>query len=175
MNVLVEYVIPIHGLKEDIYEYNFNVRPEFFDYFENPDYKSGNLKVKIILFRTTQVIQLDFNITGQIRVICDRCLENIDYPVSAKTVLFIRFGNNYEELDDNIIILPRAETQLNIAQFIYEYAILSLPYRKIHPEIESGESGCNPEMLKKIEELSKSQNQNIDPRWDNLKKIITKK
>jgi uncharacterized protein len=169
---LDEYVIFFHGLKEGIHEYDFDVRPKFFEYYENPDYPGGSLKVKVFLHREPQILKLDFAISGHINVFCDRCLEIFDYPVASNEILFIKFGDNFEEIDDNVIILPREEKRINIAQYIYEFSILTLPYKRIHPENEDGISACNPDMLKKIEELSKNDKENSDPRWDDLKKII---
>jgi uncharacterized protein len=170
-----EYVISFHGSKDGIHEYEFDVRPEFFEYYENPDYPGGNLKVKVLLDRKPQILKLDFIITGHIKLYCDRCLEIFDYPVGSNEILFVKFGDDFEELDDNLIIIPRDEKQINIAQFIYEFAILNLPFKRVHPENEDGVSACDPDMLKKIEELSKKVKEKTDPRWDNLRKIISNK
>ena len=175
MKLLDEYVISFHGSKEGIHEYEFEVRPEFFEYYENLDYPGGSLNVKVIFDRKPQVLKFDFYISGHIKVFCDRCLEIFDHPVETKDILFVKFGDDFEEPDDNLIILPRDEKQINIAQYVYEFAILNLPYKRIHPENEDGISACDPYMLKKIEELSKKDNEKSDPRWDNLRKINSNK
>ena len=174
MKLSDEYVISFHGSKEGIHEYDFEVRPEFFEHYDNPDYPGGNLRIKVLLDRKPQILSFEFFISGHIKVVCDRCLGVFDHPVESNDILFVKFGDDFEELDDNLIILPREEKQINIAQYIYEFAILNLPFKKIHPENEDGISACDPYMLKKIEELSKKNKQNSDPRWDNLRKINPK-
>jgi uncharacterized protein len=172
---LDEYLISFHGSKEGIQEYFFDVSHEFFEYYENPDYPAGTLKVKVSLHRKPQILKLDISITGHIKVFCDRCLEIIDYPVTTNEMLLIKFGDDFEELNNNLIILPKEEKRINIAQYIYEFAILNLPIKRIHPDNEDGVSACNPDMLKKIEELSKNDIEKTDSRWDNLRKINSNK
>jgi len=158
VKVLDQYFVSFHGSKEGIHEFDFDVNPEFFEYFENPDFAGGKLKIKVILDRKPQILRFDFLITGHIKVICDRCLGIFDHPVESNDILFVKFGDDFEELDDNLIILPRDEKQINIAQYIYEFAILNLPFKRIHPENENEISACNLKMLKRSKNLVKKIN-----------------
>ncbi len=173
MKPLDEYEIPFYGLKEGMYEYDFDVKSEFFEYFNHPDFRNGKLKAKVLLHRKPQLLELSFIIHGSIKLICDRCLDEFMNPVDTDGKLYVRFGNNFEELDDNIIVIPIEEKRINIAQYIYEFIVLSLPVKRIHPVKENGKSDCNPEMLRKIAEYSSKNIEKIDPRWDNLKKIMS--
>ena len=172
MKVLDQYFVSFHGSKEGIHEFDFDVNPEFFEYFENPDFAGGKLKIKVILDRKPQILTLDFSITGYMQVFCDRCLEIFNYPVAIKEILFIKYGDHFEELDNNVIVIPREDKRINIAQYIYEFVILNMPVKKIHPDNTDGPSTCNPDMLQKLKDLSKNKKVNTDPRWDNLRKII---
>ena len=40
--------------------------------------------------------------------------------------------------------------QLDMKQYFYECISVSLPYRKVHPDLPDGESGCDPENAWKI-------------------------
>ena len=175
MKVLDEYDIPIHGLKEGIQTFWFEIKTDFFEHFENPDLPGGNLNLNLTLHKRSQFLELDFNIKGSLNLICDRCLEVFDNKVEIENKLLVRFGNKFEELDDNIIVIPKEYSRFNIAQYIYEFAVLSVPYKKVHPDDEKGDSGCNPEMIKILNELrveeKKITNDNIDPRWDKLKNL----
>ena len=57
--------------------------------------------------------------------------------------------------------------------------ILSIPIKRIHPGIVDGT--LQSDILKKLEELSpkgseeKEQTEEIDPRWNTLKKLLTDK
>jgi uncharacterized metal-binding protein YceD (DUF177 family) len=175
------YVIPFHGLKEGLHEYKFEAKTPFFEFFDNPDVPDGDLDIELSLIRKSQFLELNFIIKGTLQVVCDRCLDEYDQEINTTNVFFIRFGDDFEEISDDVIIIPRDETRINIAQYIYEFAVLALPVRKIHPNKENGESGCDEDMIKKLNEHSGNDSSlideeagdtiNIDPRWEMLKKL----
>jgi uncharacterized protein len=144
---LQDYNIPFSGLKEGMHEFLFTVDNSFFEYFENPDVHGGNLKVDISLTKKNSFMELVFSLRGTLRITCDRCLDEFDTVVDAKELLYVRFGEDYTELEDNVIIIPREDNRINVSQYIYEFAILNLPLKKVHPMGENGEPECNPEML----------------------------
>ena len=92
-------------------------------------------------------------------------------------ILLVKFGESYNDEDDEILILPHGEHQVNIAQYIYEMIVLSVPSKRIHPGVLDGT--LNSEVLKKLEELRPKENKKdknkIDPRWEVLKKLLTDK
>jgi len=175
VKVLDEYEIPIHGLKEGIHNYEYEIGSGFFEHFENPDLPGGDIVLDLTLKKGPQFIELDFHISGTLRLICDRCLELFDYELEVTEKMFLRFGDRFEELDDNVIVIPREESRINIAQYIYEFAALSIPYKKVHPEADKNNPGCDPVMLKKLNELKVEKSNlkidTIDPRWDKLKNL----
>jgi len=172
VKVIDEFDIPIHGLKEGIHDFRFEAGSGFFEYFSNADLPGGDLKVDLSLNKKTQFLELDFHIKGTLNLICDRCLEDFPYEVNIQEKLFVRFGDAYEELDDKIIIIPRGDSRFNLAQYIYEFAVLNIPYKKVHPEKGNNESGCDPEMIKRLNDLSADEkNDTYDPRWDKLKNL----
>lgn len=176
VKVMDKYEIPIHGLKEGIHTYGFEIKTGFFEYFENPDLPGGNLNMNLTLHKKSEFLELAFHFNGSLYLVCDRCLEVFNYEVVVTDKIFVRFGNKFEEMDDNVITIPREESRFNIAQYIYEFAALSVPYKKVHPNTENGGSGCNPEMIKRLNELRVEEknltNDNVDPRWDKLKNLI---
>jgi uncharacterized metal-binding protein YceD (DUF177 family) len=77
-------------------------------------------------------------------------------------------GDAYQDEGEEVIIIPEAERQFDVSPFLFEVIHLMLPARRVHPE-KDGQSECDPEILKKLEELS---NQRApDPRWEALKKL----
>jgi uncharacterized metal-binding protein YceD (DUF177 family) len=167
-----EYEIPIHGLTEGIHNYSFDIKASFFEYYNNPDLPGGHLKVDLCLNKKAQFLEFDFQLTGALDLVCDRCLEVFPFNIDLEEKLFVRFGNKFEELDDNIIVIPREESRFNISQYLYEFAALSVPYKKVHPETTNGKSGCDPEMIKRLNELKVEEKIDvIDPRWDKLKNL----
>jgi uncharacterized protein len=175
VSLIDEYLIPFHGLKEGIYDYEFDAGDDFFELFDNPDIKGGDLKVYLNLNRGARFLEFKFKITGHLQVTCDRCLENLNFQTDTENELIVRFGEEREEVSDSVLIISREETRFNVAQYIYEFAALSLPIKRIHPDKADGSSGCNKEMIEKLENLKPSEEDKIDPRWDALKKLKSKK
>lgn len=155
INKLSKYIIPFYGLKDGIYEFNFLIDNNFFELFEYSEIKKGSINVKVELVKKLQLMELHFDINGNIDINCDRCLDNFLLPVSYKTILYVKTGDIFEEIDDNIIKIPYSENEINISQYIYEFINLSLPYRRVHPNDSDGQSLCNKQMLEKINQYIK--------------------
>ena len=87
----------------------------------------------------------------------------------------MKFGEIYNDDNDELLILPEGEHTLNVAQYIYEMLILSVPAKRIHPNIDSF-----PEALEALEALSPKEQEvaedlsQIDPRWNELQKLLNK-
>ena len=166
------YEIPIYGLKEGKHVYDFEAGAQFFENFENPDITGGDLKIMLVLDKKVQFLKLDFSIQGILRTICDRCLDELIFPVSINEELFVHFGEDMQEISDKVIVIPREESRLNISQYIYEFSALALPVRKTHPVDSNGNPGCNREMIDRINEHLSSRKNDTDPRWDALKNLM---
>lgn len=169
--ILQDYIIPFSGLKEGLYEYDFQAEDMFFEHYGNPEIISGNIITHLTLLKKRNFLELDFKISGILRIVCDRCLEEFDAFVETDEILYVRFGDDYKEISDNVIVIPTGETRLNVAQFIYEFSVLSLPIKRVHPPDANGNHACNTEMLELLKQHS-GENTEINPVWDNLKNIL---
>lgn len=168
-----QFIIPFKGLKAGQHDFNCEVDDTFFDEFPESEIKRGNVSVTIRLIKRTNLLEFEFDMTGQVWVTCDRCLDEFLLPIEYETKLFVKFGDETEEQTDEIIILSYNETEIDLAQYVYEFIHLSLPYRKIHPDNKKGESLCNKEMIKKLNEYSIRENiEEHNPEWDNLKDFL---
>lgn len=79
---------------------------------------------------------------GSISIPCDRCLEPMPLEVDEDYDVTVRYGEEYEEKDDTIVI-PEDETVFDLSPLVADTVLLSIPLRHVHP---AGE--CNPEMVK---------------------------
>lgn len=177
MSFLDLYTIPFKNLDQGVvHKFDFEVDDQFFENFPYSELKHGNLDVTVELMVNPDNLVLDFYIKGQVEVQCDRCLDYFMYPIDYKSRLYVRFSDfttDWFDYDDEIF-LSREETRINIAKHIYDFINLALPIKKVHPLDENGNPTCDPEMLKKLEELSpaKEQEQDIDPRWQVLRDML---
>jgi len=113
------------------------------------------------------VFQFDFE--GSVTVDCDRCLEPFELPIEGQEKLFVKFGEEYAEESEDLIVIPFSEHQFNLAQLLYEYISLMIPFQRFHPEDENGESTCNPDFLSKLNEFKSDPH--AESMWDKLKGI----
>lgn len=180
------YNIPLRGLSEGKHEFEYDLNDKFFSLIDDgtADVKRGNLKVVISLKKTSVTFELSFDIKGVVHVPCDRCLDDIDMEVDTQNRLVVKFGKEYSEESDEIVIIPEDDGAINIAWFLYEFIVLSLPAKKVHPP-----GTCNKAMSSKLNKhRAKSSDEGdddieegdeaidddssfSDPRWDTLKDI----
>ena len=175
MNYLSNYTIQFSGLSEGVHFFDFSADSLFFACFEESEIKEGNVRIKVELEKRSTYLKMNFELEGDVELICDRCLENYFQPIQGNYPMIVKFTDEFTEDSDEIIYLPQGDPQVNVAKLIYEFIVVSVPVRHVHPDDEDGNSLCDPEMLQKIEELEirdTEKNKISDPRWDDLKKII---
>ncbi len=168
------FAIPISGLKEGLHNYNFEIDRKFFDQFEESEVREGELRVKVEADKRSSHIDMLIRIGGKISIACDRCLGIFSYPVACENRLLVKFGKISEDADPDIITIPADEPELDLRQYFYEYILLALPIQKVHPMDKHGRSTCDPQMLDKLNKHLVNGETVMDPRWDELKKLINK-
>lgn len=172
MERLSVYNIAFKGLKEGVHEYDYHIGKSFFDHFEGSLVEDGDITVVVILEKRSSFMKLNLKISGTVVLTCDRCLEPYNQSIGNDISIFVKFGETESEEGEDVIWLLPEENQINVAQTIYEYIIVSVPLRHVHPNEKKGVSSCDPAMLKKIEEYSRHESDPTDERWGELKKLL---
>ena len=179
MNDLKEYLIPFSGLKIGKHQFDYQLDNTFFKHFDYDEFNDASIKVNIVLEKKTTMLELDFKHKGTVNVPCDVSGEEFDLPIKGKFKLLVKFGDDFNNDNEELLILPHSEFQVNVAQYIYESIVLSVPLRRVHPGVKDGSL---TDVIEKLESLSpkenkkeEQQNNDIDPRWENLKKLLTDK
>ena len=166
-----KYIINSGGLAVGNHEFEFDVTGKFFKEQESNEVNDANVQVKAILFKQNNVLQLEFDIVGTVAVECDRCLKEFDFPIACTEKLVVKHGKS-EDVEDEVLMIPEGETQLNITQKIYEYILTAIPARRVPCEIDKKRFKCDQEMLEKLNETSTStENTEENPIWERLNKI----
>ena len=174
MNSLEFLKIDLKGLKEEETSLELSLDNDFFATLDGAEVKQGSLHVSVSIRKATGFFELLFHTEGHVIIPCDRCLDSMEQPVETDNRLIVKFGSNYSEEDD-IIVVPEDEGILDISWFIYEFVILVIPIRHVHAP-----GKCNPAMTKALEELSADRSsdeesaQPTDSRWEKLKSLNIK-
>lgn len=169
-----EYNIQFVGLGVGKHEYEFKVGDKFFEGLDYSEIKQGDITVDVTLIKQSSMMSLEFEISGTVKVNCDLCTEEFDLPISGNYELIVKVGgSDSAPEEDDIVTVAANEHELDLAQYIYEYIILSLPSKRVHPLDKNGNSTCDPEMLEKVKQflIDQEKDDDTDPRWDQLKNI----
>ncbi|MBZ9630873.1 DUF177 domain-containing protein [Salegentibacter sp. LM13S] len=179
MRNLAAYTIPFVGLKLGKHQFEYEINKEFFEHFEYDDLNTADVKIDLLLDKKTTMMELTFNASGFVNVNCDITNEPYDQPIEGSLFLVIKFGDEFNDENEDLLILPHGEFEVNVQQYIYELIVLSIPLKRVHPGVEDGT--LESDVLDKLEELSINNNENkndedeIDPRWDKLKNLLNDK
>lgn len=170
--------------------FEYHLGKQFFVNMESADIHDADLAVNLTVTHQSDLYDLTFVITGEVTLICDRCLDNMQLPVDTSYHISVRYGDRYNDDSDELLEIPESDAYLNVAYMIYDTVALTIPMKHVHPL-----GKCNRQMsamLKKhrartagdedadleeqlidemdfIEEAPKPAA--TDPRWDGLKKL----
>ena len=163
-------------------EYEYRLDNQFFLDLDASEVQKGQVNVILKVRKTSGVYQLDFHTKGKVVVICDRCLDEMEQLIETEDQLKVKLGSEYWEVDD-IVVVPEEDGYINVAWFIYEFIALSIPMKHVHAP-----GNCNTDMESKLSkhlrvsadeedefensDESEETSHPIDPRWNELKKIL---
>lgn len=193
-----DFLIQFTGLKLGEHQFEYQIENDFFDLFDYSEFNSANIQVNIAMLKKTTMLELHFSHKGTINVPCDVTNEDFDLPIEGNLNLLVKFGEEFNNDNDDLLILPFAEYQLNAMQYIYEMIALSVPYKRIHPDIAAdyeeevsddefdfldsddlemiNEDDFDDDELNDNEtDENSDNNKDTDPRWDKLKQLLTDK
>ena len=165
-------------------EFEYHLDNDFFGMIGEEEIQKGDIKCKVTVAKTSKQSELNFELEGKVVVECDRCLEEMDQPIKTTGHLIVRFGKEFKDDGDDIVIIPEEQGFINISWFLYEFVTLAIPIKHVHPY-----GLCNKNMSKKLREHlavdaedvdngdfaeeDEESNDNVatDPRWDALKQF----
>lgn len=170
---LEPFKIDLKRLTEDDTSFGFNLDDNYFRAIEATEVTKGNVRVTLSVHRTAErYFELNFHISGEVTVQCDRCLDDMPQDIDAEYGLVAKFGEEYSEDGDSVTV-AEDDGVLDTAWFVYEFIVLSIPVRHVH---EDGR--CNSGMIRMLEEHGAARSTGgaggetpIDPRWSGLLKL----
>lgn len=163
----------IIGLSQKSHQFDFELGDAFFDGYGKSLLESGHFNATITLDKRETLIEVQFHIQGQARLVCDRSLEPFDYPLNIDQRIVFKYGEESKELSDDIVLITRDQASLDVGQFMYELIGVALPMKRLHPKFEKDnleESEIQLVYSTPIDEDKKEEDA-IDPRWEKLKKL----
>ena len=181
------YNIPLKNLSPGVHTYEYELDNKFFEAIDGEEFRKGDVKVALNVRRTLSSFEFNFNIEGLIKVPCTRCLDDMNLDVDTESRLIVKFGSEYSEESDEIVIIPEDDGEINIAWFLYEFIALSIPIKHVHPtgecnrvvsskfrkhravNIDDDEDDSDDLIAEDSEPQEEEDTQSNDPRWDTLR------
>ena len=176
-------------MQADSSSYEFLLDNQFFANIDGQEFQKGKVNVFLSVKRAAKSFELDFRTEGTVYVPCDRCLDEMELQITSDDKLFVKFGNGYAEEKNDVVIIPEEEGEINVAWFMYEFIALNIPMKHVHAP-----GKCNKSMVGKLskhlkttadqqdddnfgeavedEIMEEETPETIDPRWNELKKIL---
>lgn len=156
-----EYEIAWQGLKPGPHTYVYDIDNRFMleKGFEDESLQNWEAQITLGFDKHENFFMLHFDIDGTVTTPCDRCGDDFDMKLWDEFNLIIKLTNDETaviEDDDDVVFIPWSETVIDISGWLYEFLLLSVPLQHVHPDGANGVSGCNPDALRLLNELSES-------------------
>ena len=99
-----KYKVELKNMKADSAKYEFTLDNQFFVDLDGPEVQKGKLTVELNVKKTSGVFLLDFQTEGFVIVPCDRCLDEMELPVSTSDKLKVKLGSSFAEEDRKSVV-----------------------------------------------------------------------
>ena len=176
---LEQFKIDLKALTEDQTSLAYELTDDYFSALSDAEIKGGSLHVSGSIRKAVGFFELLLDISGTVRIPCDRCLDDMDQPIETQLRLVAKLvtadevgqgsGNSTE---DELVKVDENDGVLDLAWPIYETIALAVPIQHVH---QPGD--CNDAMMRVLTEHSAARSSDadaekeIDPRWEALKKL----
>ncbi|MCC5944406.1 MAG: DUF177 domain-containing protein [Bernardetiaceae bacterium] len=171
MKNLRRFQIGIINLKNGLHHYEFEIDETFLSHFPNDILQKANVKVALQLDKSERILQTDFTLEGTIELRCDRSLELFDKPIQTKHRLIFKYGEAEDQIDEQVSVITADTQHLDLAQPIFEFVLLSVPMKRLHPKYEDQEDDTSPWVYSSETEEADEEQPEADPRWAALQKL----
>lgn len=179
MDRLQNYNIAFVGLKVGKHHYSFSIKQEFFKLFDTEqEFENADIAVLVELDKHSTFLEFLIKTSGNVDLVCDISGEDFSQPIENQIKVLVKFGEEYDDSNEEIITIPSGDSEFNIAQLIYEAVVLSIPMKKISPNISDENLNLLDKYSPKTEEENDEEDideSKIDPRWAALNKLKDKK
>ncbi|NJM93811.1 MAG: DUF177 domain-containing protein [Cytophagales bacterium] len=170
MKGLNAYKIDILALPEGRHEYKFDLGDAFFQSFEHSLVDRGQIVLGVVLDKRPALIELHLDIKGSVVLVCDRSLDQFDFPMDHQERLHFKYGEQEEELSDDLYVITESTASLDVGLYAYEIISVQVPLKKLHPRYQTGGED-EDELFYTDKTEDEADELSIDPRWEALRKL----
>ncbi len=176
-----------------VQEFEYHLDKQFFTNMESADIHDADLDVTLTVNHKGDIYDMAFAIDGEITLLCDRCLDDLQFPVSVDYHIVVKYGEDYCDDSDELLVIPESDNYLNVAYMIYDTVSLAIPIKHVHPAgkcnramsamlkkhratvANDEDAELEDELIDEIDDMDTAagtaEETPIDPRWNELKKL----
>ena len=176
---LEQFKIDLKELTEEQTSLAYELDDQYFAALSDAEIQGGSLHVSGSIRKAVGFFELLLDISGTVRIPCDRCLDDMDQPIKTQLRQVVKLvspdviaqGSGNAEHDD-LVMVDENEGVLDLAWSVYETIALAVPIQHVH---QPGD--CNDAMMRVLTEHSAARSSDadakkeIDPRWAALLKL----
>ncbi|OGU29834.1 MAG: hypothetical protein A2057_17330 [Ignavibacteria bacterium GWA2_35_9] len=157
-------IIKISGLSDDVHDFVFEEKIEKLE-LKEPFFGNYVAKIELKKFHNQIILNSDIYTTAAFE--CDRCGADFKTNLQNKFQIAYLFGNYSEENNlENVVYLPLDTDKINLFTELRDYALLSIPMKKLCREDCKGLCyNCGKNLNEGACDCDKQQ---ADPRWQPL-------
>jgi len=171
MSISNKFILKFAGLKDGKHKFEYEADNSFFKAYDYREFNDANINFNIDFIKKPTVLELQIIGDGVVNINCTLSNEPFDYNLKTRFKLIVKFGEYYDDSNDELLILPQGSHSINLDQFLYEMVVLSMPIRNVHPGVEDGSIKSDVINRLKDFDINNEKSSNFDPRWDKLKKL----
>jgi uncharacterized protein len=174
MGAFSQYSLPIQGLKIGVHEFRYLLDVAFFSQFEDAPISESEVVVDVELDKRSDMLVFLFTVSGWVNAACDRCSAEIKLPIEGEQHLYVKYSEDEEEESDEVIFIHREAPSLNIAQYLYEFSVLSLPITNTYDCQNDALPPCDQSVLNILQQAETTKTTDSIPSssvWDVLKDL----
>jgi DUF177 domain-containing protein len=165
------YRVNIVGLSNNTHRFEYQIDDGFFRHYGGDLVSEGSFEVEVVLDKRETFLEMTMAISGTAKLVCDRSLEPFDHPVDVRKKVVFKYGDENQELTDEIVIIERNTVHLELGQYMYEFISLAVPMKKLHPRYRQEEDFGDGGIVYSSTSPTEKEDEETDPRWDKLKKL----
>jgi uncharacterized metal-binding protein YceD (DUF177 family) len=164
--------VNIIGLSKNVHLFHFELREDFFERYGKEVLSKGDFEAQVSVDKRETFIEVDFKISGHTELICDRSLEPFEHKLNLDRKVIFKYGEEPQEITDEIVIITRDQDHLDLGQYMYEFIVLSIPIKKLHPDLkDEDDDDSDVKIVYSTSTENEEKEHEMDPRWEKLKKL----
>lgn len=189
MGKFTAFNLPLKSLAPGEHQFDFDLDKQFFVNMENSDIHGADLKAVVTVKYNGDVYALHFAVNGTVTLICDRCLDELVYPIENATYdITVKYGERYNDDSDDVLEIPQGDASLNVAYMIYDTVVIAIPIKHVHPmgkcnramsallkkhraRVDDEDAELEDDLMEDIESYDGDGGGSPDPRWNALRKL----